>query len=91
MLKISRNMEGLSEAPAVPQVVSIMLDFVSLLPVWILRLFYSKMMMTMGMTSFPGPEREVAVMDKTKLVDIIPAMGLMTGKLGKHNFISYEC
>ena len=89
MLKISRNMGSLSKAPAVPLVVSTTFDWVSLLPVWILRSIYNKMMPTLGMTSFPGPEEEIVFMDNARLVDIYSALGHMTGKLGK-NKISHE-
>ena len=72
MLEISRNMEDLQKTPVVPMVMSITLDLLSLMPVWILRSFYNRFRMTLGMTSFPGPEDQFLVMDSTRLVDIIP-------------------
>ena len=87
MLEISRNMQVLQDAPAVPIVSSISLDCVSVLPVCILRLLYNKMMMTLAMTSFPGPEEQLDIMGTAKLVDIIPSLGHMPGNMGKQNLM----
>ena len=38
--------------------------------------------MTLAMTNFPGPETALDIMDGTKLVDIIPALGHLPGRLG---------
>ena len=80
--QVSKRVKPVDELDAIPIIFNWFSLIATLVPVWALRLVYDRAMMTVGMTSLPGPVEEVELFDNVRLVDLIPALGHFPGKLG---------
>ena len=81
--ELSKKIEKFQAHSATPIVCSWLLKTSSLMPVWILRLFYNKMMNTMTISSFAGPESRLDIFRTATLTDIALALGHPPGSVGK--------
>ena len=80
--EIAAYLGALQSAPTVPIVAALVCDMIGLLPICLVRLFYNKVMVSIGMTSFPGPEEELPLVNGVKATGIIAAIGHQPGFVG---------
>ena len=71
-----------SSHPSLPNTVHWLLKLVAALPIPIIRLA-NKSHFSIVMTSFPGPEKAMEVMEGVRLVDSITASGTVPGTTGE--------
>ena len=81
LLKISKDLRATNEAPAGPIALSLLLDLITLLPVWVMKALYENAQFSLIMSNFPGPDR--LYFGGNQLVDLYVALGHGPGKVGK--------